>query len=101
MAEHAAPEYATASGNDYAAHEHTYEAFVHMSFIGTLLVASIVVGLAIGATTGHWLVSFAVFVVATIAAIQGMMSKGQTASYAALVFAGLCLALTAGGSSAG
>ncbi|HEX2513018.1 MAG TPA: aa3-type cytochrome c oxidase subunit IV, partial [Xanthobacteraceae bacterium] len=36
MAEHAAPEYATAPGNDYASHEGTYEAFVHMAFIGTL-----------------------------------------------------------------
>ena len=95
MAEHAAPEYATAPGNDYASHEATYEGFVHMAFIGTLHVISIVIGLAIGGVTGHWLTAFAVFVVATIAAIQGLMSKTRIASYGALVFALVALALSA------
>ena len=95
MAEHAAPEYATAPGNDYSSHEGTYEAFVHMAFIGTLHVVSIVIGLAIGGVTGHWLVAFGIFVVATIAAIQGFMSKTRTASYGALVLALVALALTA------
>jgi len=96
MAEHAAPEYATAPGNDYASHESTYEGFVHMAFIGTLHVATIVIGLAIGGVTGHWLVAFGIFVIATIAAIQGFMSNTRTASYGALVLALLALALSAG-----
>jgi aa3 type cytochrome c oxidase subunit IV len=96
MAEHAAPEYATAPGNDYASHEGTYEAFVHMAFIGTLHVASILIGLAIGGVTGHWLVAFGIFVVATVAAIQGFMSNTRTASYVALVLALVALALSAG-----
>jgi hypothetical protein len=96
MAEHAAPEYSTAPGNDYASHEGTYEGFVHMAFIGTLHVATIVIGLAIGGVTGHWLVAFGIFVIATIAAIQGFMSNTRTASYGALVLALLALALSAG-----
>ena len=96
MAEHAAPEYASAPGNDYASHEGTYEAFVHMAFIGTLHVASILIGLAIGGVTGHWLVAFGIFVVATVAAIQGFMSNTRTASYVALVLALVALALSAG-----
>jgi len=96
MAEHAAPEYATAPGNDYASHEGTYEAFVHMAFIGTLHVASVLIGLAIGGVTGHWLVAFGVFAVATVAAIQGFISNTRTASYVALALSLLALALTAG-----
>ena len=95
MAEHAAPEYATAPGNDYASHEGTYEAFVHMAFIGTLHVASVLIGLAIGGVTGHWLVAFGVFAVATVAAIQGFMSNTRTASYVALALSLLALAMTA------
>ena len=95
MAEHSAPEYAAAAGNDYVSHEGTYEAFVHMAFIGTLHVASIVIGLAIGGVTGHWMVAFGIFVIATIAAIQGFLSKTRTASYGALVLALVALALTA------
>jgi len=95
MAEHAAPEYASAPGNDYASHESTYEGFVHMAFIGTLHVISIVIALAIGGTTGHWFVSAGVILVATIAAGQGFMSKTRTASYVALVLALVALALTA------
>lgn len=95
MAEHAAPEYATASGNDYASHESTYQAFVHLAFIGTLHVATILIGLAIGGTTGHWFVAFGVFVIGTLAAIQGFISKTRTASYVALVLALLALAVTA------
>jgi hypothetical protein len=96
MAEHAAPEYATAPGNDYASHEGTYETFVHMAFIGTLHVASVLIGLAIGGVTGHWLVAFGVFAIATVAAIQGFMSNTRTASYIALVLSLVALALSAG-----
>jgi hypothetical protein len=95
MAEHAAPEYATAPGNDYVTHEGTYEAFVHMVFIGALHVATVLIGLAIGGVTGHWLVAFGVFVVATIAAIQGFMSRTRVASYGALALALVALAVSA------
>jgi hypothetical protein len=96
MAEHAAPEYATAPGNDYPTHESTYEGFVHMAFIGTLHVATVLIGLAIGGVTGHWLTAFGVFAVATVAAIQGFMTNTRTASYVALVLSLVALALSAG-----
>ena len=95
MAEHAAPEYATAPGNDYATHEATYRNFVHLAFIGAVHVAAVVIGLAIGAINGYWLVAFGIFVVATAAAIQGFMSHTNTASYVSILLAIVALALTA------
>jgi len=95
MAEHGAPEYATAQGNDYPTHEATYSAFIHLAFIGAVHVASVLIGLAIGAVNGNWLVAFGIFVIATVAAIQGFMSGTRTASYFSLVVALLALALTA------
>ena len=96
MAEHAAPEYATAPGNDYASHEGTYEAFVHMAFIGAMHVATVLIGLAIGGVIGSWWVAFGVFAIATVAAIQGFVSNTRTASYVALVLSLLALAMSAG-----
>lgn len=95
MAEHGAPEYATAQGNDYETHEATYKGFIHLAFIGTIHVVNIVIGLAIGAVNGSWLVAFGIFVIATVAAVQGFMSGTRTASYVALVLSLLALALTA------
>ena len=95
MAEHAAPEYATAPGNDYASHEATYEGFIHLAFIGTLHVVSIVIALAIGGTTGRWFLAGGVILIATLAAFQGFVSKTRTASYIALVLALAALALSA------
>jgi hypothetical protein len=95
MAEHGAPEYATAPGNDYPTHEATYQNFVHLAFIGAVHVANIVIGLAVGAVAGNWLAAFAVFGIATIAAVQGFMSGSRTSSYVALVISLVALALTA------
>jgi hypothetical protein len=95
MAEHGAPEYATAPGNDYVAHERTYESFVHLAFIGAAHVVSIVIGLAIGGVTGHWLMAFGVFVISTIAAVQGFLSGTKTSSYVALAISFVALALAA------
>lgn len=95
MAEHGAPEYATAQGNDYAAHESTYRSFVHLAFIGAAHVASILIGLAIGGVTGHWLIAFGVFVIATIAAVQGFLSGTRISSYVALAISLVALALAA------
>ncbi|MBS7541164.1 aa3-type cytochrome c oxidase subunit IV [Ancylobacter lacus] len=53
MASHA-PEYATATGNDYAEHEGTYKFFVKMTLVSTLALASLMIALAIGAVNGHW-----------------------------------------------
>ena len=36
------------------------------------------IGLAIGATTGHWLVAFGIFVLATLVAIHGLATGAQS-----------------------
>jgi len=66
MADHGELEYALAEGNDLPAHEATYEAFTHFAVIGTVLVLTIVVGLAIGGVLGHWLTAAAVIIVGVI-----------------------------------
>ena len=63
MADHGELEYATAEGNDVPAHEATYEDFTHFVVIGTVLVITIVVGLAIGGVVGHWPIAAAAIIV--------------------------------------
>ena len=53
MADHGTVEYATAAGNDYPAHEASYERFVHFTFVGILYVITILFGLATGGVMGH------------------------------------------------
>ena len=62
MADHGEVEYATAEGNDLPAHEANYESFTHFAVIGTVLVITILVGLAIGGVLGHWLLLAAVII---------------------------------------
>jgi hypothetical protein len=47
MAEHAEVEYATATGNDYAAHEQTYRNFITLVKVMVAVVVAIVVLMAI------------------------------------------------------
>ncbi|MFL6796765.1 MAG: aa3-type cytochrome c oxidase subunit IV [Xanthobacteraceae bacterium] len=99
MAEHGQVEYAVAEGNDLAAHEETYERFVHLAFVGALHVVNVVIGLAIGAVNHHWLVAFVVMVLATLVAIQGFARGSRAPSAVMVVLALLALGLTAGGGS--
>jgi hypothetical protein len=46
MADHADVEYATAEGNDYAAHEQTYENFITMTKVMIAVIATIVILMA-------------------------------------------------------
>jgi Bacterial aa3 type cytochrome c oxidase subunit IV len=46
MADHGEVEYATAEGNDYAAHEQTYENFIKLVKVVMTIVVIIVVGMA-------------------------------------------------------
>ena len=95
MADHGTVEYATATGNDMAAHESTYESFVHLAFVGTLLVVNIVIGLAIGGTTGHWGVAGCVIVLSAAIALGGLMSGARAPIGVMTVVSLLALALTA------
>jgi hypothetical protein len=74
-----------------------YDRFVHLIVVGGAHVANIVLGLAIGAVTGHWLVAFAIFVLATIVAIHGFASGARLPSAIMVVVSLLALALTSGG----
>lgn len=47
MADHSEVAYTTADGNDYPAHEATYEGFIKMTTWGTLAVIAIVALMAI------------------------------------------------------
>lgn len=47
MAEHSAVTYSTADGNDYAAHEQTYEGFIRLVKYGTAAVVVILILMAI------------------------------------------------------
>jgi hypothetical protein len=46
MADHGELEYASATGNDYPAHEQTYRAFVALVKVGIAVVATIVILMA-------------------------------------------------------
>ncbi|MEJ2432342.1 MAG: aa3-type cytochrome c oxidase subunit IV [Pseudolabrys sp.] len=85
MAEHGTVEYATAAGNDYPAHEHSYESFVHFTFIGIVSVVNILLGLAVGGVMGHWFWALVVFIITLAGAIPGLLSGTQTSSYVAFV----------------
>jgi Bacterial aa3 type cytochrome c oxidase subunit IV len=97
MAEHGQAEYATAAGNDLPEHEAMYEKFVHLVFVGTCHVVNIVIGLGIGALTGHWLVAFAIFLVATALALHGLVNGARVPSGIMVVVSLIALGLTSGG----
>ena len=63
MADHGNVEYATATGNDYPAHEQSYERFVHFALVGILYVVTILFGLATGGVMGHWFLAATIFVI--------------------------------------
>jgi hypothetical protein len=46
MSDHADVEYATAEGNDYAAHEQTYETFITITKVMIAVIATIVILMA-------------------------------------------------------
>jgi len=97
MAEHSEVEYATAAGNDYAAHEGTYRTFLHLTVVLIIHVINILFGLAIGGVMGHWLTAFAVFVIATAAAAHGLLSGSKTSSQIALVLSFIAFVFSATG----
>jgi hypothetical protein len=97
MADHGQVEYATAKGNDLAAHEATYENFIQLAYIGSVHVANFIIGLAIGATTGHWMIALGIFVFATIVAAHGLATGAKAPSAVMLLLSLLALAFAASG----
>lgn len=94
MADHGTVEYATATGNDYPAHESTYETFVKFAFVGTIHVINLMFGLAVGGVMGHWLTALLVFIIAIIGLIPGLVTGGKTSSYVAFALCFFIFAFT-------
>jgi hypothetical protein len=96
MADHGNVEYATAPGNDYAAHENTYETFVKFSAIGSFHIINTLLGLTVGGVLGHWFPAFIImFIIAPAGLIPGLMTGSKTSSYVAFVICFLIFGFTA------
>ncbi len=92
MAEHGTVEYATAAGNDYAAHEQSYERFVQFTFVGILHVVTILLGLTVGGVMGHWFAALAIFIIGLAGAIPSLFSGSKSAISVAFVLCFLIFA---------
>jgi hypothetical protein len=92
MADHGTAEYATATGNDYPAHEQSYERFVHFTFVGILYVVTILFGLATGGVMGDWLMAAAIFVIGLVGAVPGLLSGRPKPTFVAFVLCFLIFA---------
>jgi hypothetical protein len=89
MAEHGTVEYATAAGNDYPAHENTYQRFLHFTFTGVFHLVNILLGLTVGGVAGHWFAALCVFILAIIGLVAGLLSGSRTPSFVAFVLCAL------------
>ena len=85
MAEHGTVEYASAPGNDYPAHEQSYERFVHFTFVGILYVITILFALATGGVLGHWFLEAAILVIGLVGAVPSLLGGSRTSIYVAFV----------------
>ena len=92
MAAHGSPEYSTAPGNDYPAHEDTYENFTYLVLIGILTVITICLGLTVGGVKGNWLVGGGLIFFGSIAGAASVLMKAKQPSYIMLVLGFLALA---------
>jgi hypothetical protein len=92
MDAHGTPEYSTAAGNDYAAHESTYKGFVFLVLVGICYVVSISIALAVGGVKGAWGTEAALIILATIVAAHGLMSGAKVPSTIMVVLSLLALA---------
>ncbi len=92
MAEHGTVEYATAAGNDYPAHEQSYERFIQFTFVGIIHVINLLLGLTVGGVMGHWFAAVIVFIIAIAGAIPGLITGTKTSSYVAFVLCFLIFA---------
>ena len=95
MADHGTVEYATATGNDYPAHEQTYESFVKYAFDGSIHVINLLLGLTVGGVLGHWFMAIPVFRIAIIGLIAALGSGSKTPSYVAFALSFLIFGFTA------
>lgn len=92
MADHGTVEYATATGNDYAAHETSYARFVHFTLVGILYLVTVLFGLATGGVMDHWFLAAVIFVIGLLGAVPGLLSGATTPSYVSF---GICFLIFA------
>jgi hypothetical protein len=95
MADHGEVQYATADGNDIPAHEAGYGQFIQATFIGTVMVINILIGLAIGGVLGHWLPAALILVGAAIAAGINAWTGSRIVSLAMVAISALALLFNA------
>ena len=93
MAAHSETEFTTADGNDYPAHEQTYENFILLITVGLCHAINICIGLAIGGVKGHWWACAVVILVASVVAIHGLITGATRPSFAMVVLSLATLAL--------
>jgi hypothetical protein len=86
MAEHGKAEYATATGNDYAEHEQTYDGMIRLTKVGTLGVLLVVVALAIFGTVGSLFWTFIALILSGVTTAYGLLSRSGSATPAAAAF---------------
>ena len=92
MAAHGTPEYSTAPGNDYPAHEEMYENFTYLVLIGIMHVITICLGLTVGGVKGHWFIGGGIIFFGTLAAVASVMMRAKQPSYVMLAIGFLALA---------
>jgi hypothetical protein len=97
MADHGQVEYATATGNDLAAHEAAYKNFVQLAYVGSCFVVCVVIALAITGTTPHWGITISIIIVAAIVATHGLASGSRGPSGVMVVLSLCALAFAASG----
>lgn len=95
MADHGEVQYASATGNDYPAHENQYETFTHIVVLGICLVVNIVLALAIGTVIGNIGVMAGILIVATLIALHGLFTGARIPSGVMVLISILLLAFCA------
>ena len=95
MADHGQVEYGTATGNDLAAHEDTYETFVQLAYVGSCLCTCIVIALAIGGGTHWWRYSIGILLVAPLFAAHALATGAKAPMGVMVVLALLTMGFAA------
>jgi|SRR5262249_30635469 len=91
MADHGEVEYATATGNDYEAHEGTYEGFLLFASLGIVCLGSILIALTIGGVLDVWWAAGLIIVLAIGTAFWGLATHAHAPGLVVFVVALLAL----------
>ena len=92
MADHGTVQYETATGNDYSEHKEAYDTFIKFTFVGSIHVINLLLGLTVGGVMGHWMASIPIFLIAIIGLIPGLVTGSKTSSYVAFALCFLIFA---------